>query len=200
MGASRKQQNHTKRRYRAAVRWFVREKMDLAEIATRLDVSKQAVHEMFKKLGIDIKSGGQYARRREARRKRERLRKAQDLAFENKYGMTRSQYTEMQTHWHLGHPPHHRFTTMKKQAMREHPELPFTLRLGEWWKIWQKSGQWEKRGLRRGQYVLARVNREKGHTRTNVVVRLATEQAAIASHRPRPSLRRQRIKTEPTPS
>jgi len=34
--------------------------------------------------------------------------------------------------------------------------ISFDLTFEEWWGIWQKSGRWEERGCRKGQYVMAR--------------------------------------------
>jgi len=36
--------------------------------------------------------------------------------------------------------------------------IPFELTFIEWWNIWQKSGKWEQRGRKRGQYVMSRFN------------------------------------------
>ena len=34
--------------------------------------------------------------------------------------------------------------------------IEFTLTFEEWWDIWQQSGKWAERGIRKGQYVMSR--------------------------------------------
>jgi hypothetical protein len=34
--------------------------------------------------------------------------------------------------------------------------IEFKLTFEEWWDIWQKSGKWDQRGIRKGQYVMSR--------------------------------------------
>ena len=40
--------------------------------------------------------------------------------------------------------------------------IEFKLTFEQWWDIWQKSGKWNQRGNKRGQYVMSRKN-DLGH-------------------------------------
>jgi hypothetical protein len=50
--------------------------------------------------------------------------------------------------------PRARYFNHKARAKRR--GIPFLLTFDEWWKIWQDSGHWEERGIRKGQYVMCR--------------------------------------------
>jgi hypothetical protein len=50
--------------------------------------------------------------------------------------------------------PKGKYAIHKKNAARR--GVPFNLTFEQWWDIWERSGKWEKRGNRRGQYCMAR--------------------------------------------
>jgi hypothetical protein len=52
--------------------------------------------------------------------------------------------------------------------------IGFTLTLEEWWKVWSDSGNWHKRGRKRGQYVLSRPGDKGPYALGNVRVVLCT--------------------------
>lgn len=49
--------------------------------------------------------------------------------------------------------------------------IPFELTFEEWWDIWQKSGKWEQRGRKRGQYVMSRFNDVGPYAINNVEIK-----------------------------
>jgi hypothetical protein len=49
--------------------------------------------------------------------------------------------------------------------------IPFDLTFEEWWDIWQKSGKWEQRGRKRGQYVMSRFNDTGPYAINNVEIK-----------------------------
>ena len=48
--------------------------------------------------------------------------------------------------------------------------VEFTLTFDEWWSIWQKSGQWKRRGNRSGHYVMCRIMDEGPYAVGNVFI------------------------------
>lgn len=50
--------------------------------------------------------------------------------------------------------------------------IPFNLTYEEWWDIWQKSGKWEQRGRKLGQYVMSRYNDKGAYEIGNVFIQL----------------------------
>lgn len=50
--------------------------------------------------------------------------------------------------------PKDRYPEQRRGAIRRGVEWHFTFE--SWWDVWQKSGKWEQRGCRLGQYVMAR--------------------------------------------
>lgn len=54
------------------------------------------------------------------------------------------------------HVERHKYACHKSKAKSR--GIEFNLTYDEWWDIWQKSGKWEERGARKGQYVMSRYN------------------------------------------
>jgi len=48
--------------------------------------------------------------------------------------------------------------------------IPFLLSKEEWWDIWQKSGKWDQRGNKRGQYVMSRYGDQGPYAIGNVFI------------------------------
>jgi hypothetical protein len=48
--------------------------------------------------------------------------------------------------------------------------IPFLLTFDQWWKIWEKSKKWEKRGFKKGQYVMARFGDKGPYAEDNVKI------------------------------
>ena len=48
-----------------------------------------------------------------------------------------------------------KYWNQKAQAKKR--GIDFNLTFSQWWDIWEKSGKWEQRGRKKGQYVMSRV-------------------------------------------
>lgn len=64
----------------------------------------------------------------------------------------------------------------QKRKYREHKcsttprNIEFKLTYEEWWDIWEKSGHWEERGNKKGQYVMSRKGDEGPYEVGNVFI------------------------------
>jgi hypothetical protein len=59
--------------------------------------------------------------------------------------------------------------------------IPFLISFDEWWDIWWQSGKWERRGRRRGQFVMARFGDQGAYVVGNVRICLGSENAMEAT-------------------
>ncbi len=66
--------------------------------------------------------------------------------------------------------PKGRFVTQKASATRR--GIPWELSFEDWWKIWEKSGKWEMRGNRAGQFCMARIGDEGCYSKDNIEIKL----------------------------
>jgi hypothetical protein len=65
-----------------------------------------------------------------------------------------AQNPEKHREWQRKNPARGAYASHKCGAKRR--GIPFLLTFEKWWSIWQDSGKWEMRGIRRGCYVMAR--------------------------------------------
>ena len=63
--------------------------------------------------------------------------------------------------------------------------IDWHLTFEEWWEIWRKSGQWEKRGSKRGQYVMARHWDAGPYAVWNVDIQLCSDNSRTVMYRRR---------------
>jgi hypothetical protein len=56
--------------------------------------------------------------------------------------------------------------------------IPFRLTFDEWMSIWLASGKWDRRGWRRGQFVMARPGDKGAYEIGNVIICLAEDNRA----------------------
>lgn len=56
--------------------------------------------------------------------------------------------------------------------------IPFLLTFEEWWDIWQKSGHWEERGTKKGQYCMSRYNDTGPYAVGNVFIQLHSQNSS----------------------
>lgn len=81
--------------------------------------------------------------------------------------------------------------------------IPFNLTFNEWWDIWDKSGKYEERGCKRGQYCMSRVGDLGAYEVGNVFIQLHSlnvSQAVIGNNsrtgmKNSPDMERRRIAT-----
>jgi hypothetical protein len=62
-----------------------------------------------------------------------------------------------------------------QRTKAKHRGIEFNLTFEEWWDIWQKSGKWEERGCRKGQYVMSRKNDIGPYEVENVFIQTCTQ-------------------------
>lgn len=61
-----------------------------------------------------------------------------------------------------------KYWTQKACAKRR--GIGFDLTFEEWWDIWKKSGKWNERGCKKGQYVMSRYKDTGSYTVDNVCI------------------------------
>jgi hypothetical protein len=85
-------------------------------------------------------------------------------------------------------PEQKKYTDQKSKA--KHRTIEFNLTFEEWWSIWQQSGKWEQRGIRKDQYVMSRIADKGGYEIGNVEIKTTggNIREAYATHRTGPML------------
>jgi hypothetical protein len=64
---------------------------------------------------------------------------------------------------------------MHRWHAKNERNIEFLLTFEEWYDIWQKSGHWENRGRKKGQYVMSRYNDIGPYSKDNVFIQTCTE-------------------------
>jgi hypothetical protein len=64
--------------------------------------------------------------------------------------------------------PKGKYSKHKANAVRR--GVAFSLTFQEWWRIWEQSGKWGKRGNRRGMYQMCRIGDLGGYELGNVYI------------------------------
>lgn len=64
--------------------------------------------------------------------------------------------------------PKGQFTKHRQNAYNRGVE--FLLTFDEWWKVWQESGHWKKRGNRKGRFCMCRRGDEGPYAKGNVYI------------------------------
>lgn len=86
--------------------------------------------------------------------------------------------------------------------------IEFKLTFEEWWDIWQQSGKWDQRGIRKGQYVMSRYKDQGAYEIGNVHIQTVGDnnKEAYKFHRKPPMLGKkhsnetiQKLKNKPSP-
>ena len=67
----------------------------------------------------------------------------------------------------------------RQKSKAKHRGIDFLFTFEEWWDIWQKSGHWHERGLKCGQYVMARKGDVGPYSTGNVVIITTSENLAM---------------------
>lgn len=60
------------------------------------------------------------------------------------------------------------YTRQRENAKRR--GIAWDMSLGQWWEIWQKSGQWKNRGIYKGQYCMSRLGDVGPYSPENVAI------------------------------
>src|SRR6516162_1329529 len=64
-------------------------------------------------------------------------------------------------------------------------DILFLFSFDEWWSFWKKSGHWDKRGLKRGQYVMARFGDVGPYSADNVEIVKTEHNISTRKHKTR---------------
>lgn len=73
----------------------------------------------------------------------------------------------------------------------ENRGIDFQLSFEQWWEIWQASGKWGQRGVRKGCYCMSRYGDVGPYSVSNVFIQLHSDNMAEYSQKPRgPSITR----------
>ena len=75
--------------------------------------------------------------------------------------------------WRDANPEMFAYSKHKQDAKKR--GVPFFFTFDEWWAVWRDSGKWEQRGVRKGQYVMARFGDKGGYETSNVRICTSSE-------------------------
>ena len=67
----------------------------------------------------------------------------------------------------------HKYNCQKSKA--KHRGIDFELTFDQWWNIWERSGKWDQRGYKKGQYVMSRKNDIGPYAIDNVFIQLSED-------------------------
>lgn len=70
------------------------------------------------------------------------------------------------------------FNQQRNNAIRRN--VSWQLTLGQWWRIWQRSGKWDQRGKAHDEYVMCRFKDTGPYSADNVFIQTAGENVADA--------------------
>jgi hypothetical protein len=124
-----------------------RQGCSLAQIGAKYGVTRERARQVIKKGGGSASSGGAAVRSkaRQARVDSERQRKT----FA-RYGCDHDTYLKIKAAGAVG-PFRHQRQGAKSRG------IAWSLRLSEWWAVWQESGKWGDRGRGIGKFCMSRI-------------------------------------------
>lgn len=91
--------------------------------------------------------------------------------YERNKERIKSQRRERERKWM--ETPEGKYSVQKRHAKQRGIEWGFTFET--WWKMWESSGQWENRGIRKDEYCMSRFGDKGPYSPTNCEIRLAPE-------------------------
>jgi len=132
----------------------------LQEIADGHGISRQRVQQILKKLGLSRDDGG--SRARSVSREAERLRSL-DRRYLAKWGVDFRCFVELRSKGAV-----RAYSTQRTNAAMR--GIPWKLSLCDWWRIWEASGMWPRRGRGDGRYVMSRPGDQGSYEVGNVKI------------------------------
>lgn len=124
----------------------------LAEIGNTYGVSRQRIHQIFKREGVSSEGNGSHAR---TRARETAAAKARAARIMKSWGFTVQEYEAHVAEFGSStnyDSPMRKYIDQRRNSERQGVEWKFTFK--SWWAMWVESGKWNERG--RGQYVLGR--------------------------------------------
>lgn len=152
----------------------------LRDIGGEYGESAQRVGQLLKEIGVTKKDGGGSVKAMRAKVVRDRATKKKTNAWarkriEKSFGCSKELWEELGGHKWIVLPsgvktrkgqPIQNYLNAKTQASFN--KQKFTLTLEQWWDTWTQSGKWDQRGTKKGQYVMARIDKGKPYETGNV--------------------------------
>jgi hypothetical protein len=132
--------------------------LTLGQIGARAGVTRQRIHQIIKKLGIDSQSGGRAVQA--LNRKEARSIKLHSVGTELYKVLKANGATAA-------------YTRQRENAKKR--GIGWNFILADWWQIWYESGKWSKRGRGHGRYVMARFGDKGPYEVDNVKIIPADE-------------------------
>ena len=120
-----------------------------AQIAPKYGVTRQRIQQILSRNGIGRDDGGVSVT---ARKREEKVLRNRDSRFRKRYGCSYDEITEIKEKF--GIHPFNAYRYQKHNA--DIRNIEWRLSFAEWWKIWEISGKWSKRGRGKGKYNMAR--------------------------------------------
>lgn len=160
----------------------------LEEIGQLYGVSRERVRQVISKYrGVTASDGGQSIR---AKIEREHKRAEREAACYRKNGCSIAQLRNLQK---IGvamrkagatiyQTPTGAFRNQRNNALGR--GIPWELTLWDWWRIWQQSGKWEKRGRHADDYVMCRFKDEGSYSIGNVYIATLRHNATVQPNNP----------------
>jgi transposase len=149
----------------------------VCQIAPIFGISRQRVQQILKRWGVSALEGGQAKTQREKRATKLAEKESRCI---QEWGHGLSEHASIvalqkeQNSYYRG--PLGAFRTQRRNAARR--GIGWQLTFVQWWKIWQESGKWEKRGRGNFGYVMARHGDEGPYAVDNVCIELSTDNVA----------------------
>ncbi len=135
------------------------------------DITTQRIQQILASRGLSAKDGGQHllAKRTEAKREAEMNQRIFDLL-----GMSRQEVKDLRGRYQTYQDsPFNRYRIQRSSALARSIEWRFNF--SEWWKVWDQSGKYDKRGRETGQFVMARFNDIGPYSKDNVKIVTCSE-------------------------
>lgn len=142
----------------------------LSAIGRQYGVSRQAIEQHLKAIGVSRKDGGLSFT---ARHKRERKQRDQAARCMSKYGLP----LEVMQQLRADRVTH---AYGQQRASSRNRGIAWQLDFATWFAIWQASGKLHLRGQGKGKYVMSRLKDDGPYAVGNVHIQLATENSREA--------------------
>lgn len=160
----------------------------LERIGQKYGVSRERIRQLLKAQGLTGKDGGHAVQMIEVRKRHEeaaerhrlKMRERARKRVKKAYGCSLELWEELGGHRWDKNPnsPVYKFMNIKRLAKYKR-DLKWELTLQQWWDLWQKSGKWDQCGTKRGQYVMARIDKNKPYKVGNVKIVKAEDSKAV---------------------
>lgn len=147
-----------------------RQGLTLDAIGRQYGITRQAIEQHLKAVGVNRKDGGQSF---SAARKRERKDREIQARYMSKYGLPLEVMQQLRADRVT-----HAYSQQRISARNR--GIKWDLDFSTWFAIWQASGKLHLRGKGKGKYVMSRIKDDGPYVVGNVHIQLATENSREA--------------------